>query len=86
MLLYCNLQTDIEFPEEKPLSIISIRRTSRKLDIWLDTEMFITSALFRIARIIPLIYKLDNSMSKLYTYLSTFTIRNLENLKLKKNM
>ena len=78
------LQTDIEIPEEKPLTIISIRGTSTILDIWLDTEMFITSALFTIARKIPLLYKLENTISTIYTFLSTFTIRNLENLTLTK--
>ena len=78
------LQTDIEIPEEKPLTIISIRGTSTILDIWLDTEMFITSALFTIARKIPLLYKLENTISSIYTFLSTFTIRNLENLTLTK--
>ena len=78
------LQTDIEIPTEKPLTIISIRGTVTILDIWLDTEMFITSALFSIARKVPLLYKLESIISSFYTFFSTITIRNLDNLTLTK--
>jgi len=74
------LQTNIEIPKEKPLTIISIRGTTNILDIWLDTELFITLILFSLSR--RILFKLENSLSSLYY--STLSIRNLENLILTK--
>ena len=74
------LQTDIEFPKEKPLTIISIRVTTNILDMQLDTKLFITSTLFSLSKRIPLLFELENSISSLCYWFEALSIRNLENI------
>ena len=74
------LQTDIEFLKEKPLTIISIRVTTNILDMQLDTKLFITSTLFSSSKRIPLLFKLENSISSLCYWFEALSIRNLENI------
>ena len=71
------LMTNIDIPGQKPLTVFSIQASMKKLDYWLDMEMFCSSALFTIIRILT-INKLESLTSEAITWLLTIPIRLLE--------
>ena len=71
------LMTNIEIPDQKPLTVFSIQASIKKLDYWLDFEIFCSSALFTIIRLIT-INKLESLTSRAITWLLTIPIRLLE--------
>ena len=76
------LQTDIEIPNKTPLTIISIKGTSNTFDMWLDIEMFLTSALLNFAKSFPLLFELEKKIISYYTTLATLPLRYLNNITL----
>ena len=76
------LKADFTIKGKKPLTIISIKGTSNWLDFFIDVEMFISSALFSIARQFPLLYKSESYASYFlaknsllpYDYLGSITL------------
>jgi len=71
------LMANINIPDEKPLTVFSIQASIKKLDYWLDFEIFCSSALFTIIRLIT-INKLESLTSRAITWLLTIPIRLLE--------
>ena len=71
------LMTNIDIPDQKPLTVFSIQASIKKLDYWLDFEIFCSSALFTIIRLIT-INKLESLTSRAITWLLTIPIRLLE--------
>jgi lipase ATG15 len=71
------LMINIDIPDQKPLTVFSIQASIKKLDYWLDFEIFSSSALFTIIRLIT-INKLESLTSKAITWLLTIPIRLLE--------
>ena len=57
------LKADFTIKGKKPLTIIAIKGTSNWLDFFIDVEMFISSALFSIARQFPILYKSESYAS-----------------------
>ena len=57
------LKADFTIKGKKPLTIIAIKGTSNWLDFFIDVEMFISSALFSIARQFPVLYKSESYAS-----------------------
>ena len=57
------LKADFTIKGKKPLTIIAIKGTSNWLDFFIDVEMFISSALFSIARQFPILYKSESYLS-----------------------
>ena len=76
------LQTDIEIPNETPLTIISIKGTSNSFDLWLDVEMFLTSALLNFAKNFPLLFELEDKIISYYSTLATLPLRYLNQITL----
>ena len=71
------LMTNIDIPGQKSLTVFSIQASIKKLDYWLDFEIFCSSALFTIIRLIT-INKLESLTSRAITWLLTIPIRLLE--------
>ena len=71
------LRIDIDIPNQKPLTVFSIQASIKKLDYWLDFEIFCSSALFSLIRIIT-INNLESLTSNAITWLLTIPIRILE--------
>ena len=72
------LQTDIDIPGDKEVTVFSIRGSRTNLDWWLDVELFSSSAMFSLLRWIPLISKYESITSKALSYLLTLPLRTLE--------
>ena len=72
------LQTDIDIPGNKEVTVFSIRGSRTNLDWWLDVEVFSSSAMFSLLRWIPLISKFESITSKTLSYLLTLPLRTLE--------
>ena len=76
------LKADFTITGKKPLTIIAIKGTSNWLDFFMDVEMFITSALFSLARQFPLLFKSESYASYFiakysllpYDYLGSVTL------------
>ena len=71
------LRIDIDIPNQKPLTVFSIQASIKRLDYWLDFEIFCSSALFSLIRIIT-INDLESLTSNAITWLLTIPIRILE--------
>ena len=71
----------IDIPNEKPLSIFAIQGSIKKLDWWVDIEIFCSSAIFSFLNKISLT-QLESLTSNIITILLTFPLRFLENLTL----
>ena len=71
------LMINIDIPNEKPLTIFSIQASIKQLDYWLDLEIFCSSALFSIIRLITL-NNLESLTSEAIIWLLTIPIRILE--------
>ena len=71
------LMINIDIPNEKPLTIFSIQASIKQLDYWLDLEIFCSSALFSIIRLIT-INSLESLTSRAIVWLLTIPIRILE--------
>ena len=83
--LYSNysmtLMTNIDIPGQKPITVFSIQASVKRLDYWLDLEIFCSSALFTLTRILT-VNKLESLTSRAITWLLTIPIRLLENFTL----
>ena len=71
----------IEIPNEKPLSVFAIRGSIKKLDWWLDIEIFCSSAIFYFLNRIS-ISQLESLTSYIITWLLTLPLRLLSKLTL----
>ena len=71
------LEIDMEIPGKKPLTVFSVQASLKRLDYWLDLEIFMSSAIFTIVRILT-ISKYESLTSRAITWLLTIPIRELE--------
>ena len=71
------LVTDIDIPGQKPLTIFAVQASLKRLDFWLDLEIFMSSAIFTLMRILT-INKYESLTSRAITWLMTIPIRELE--------
>ena len=71
------LMVNIDIPNQKPLTVFSIQASIKQLDYWLDLEIFCSSALFTISRILT-INTLESLTSKAIIWILTIPIRILE--------
>ena len=71
------LITDIDIPGLKPLTVFSVQASLKRLDYWLDLEIFMSSGIFTIMRILT-VSKYESLTSKAITWLLTIPIRVLE--------
>ena len=76
------LQIDISIPKKLPLTIISIKGTSNILDLWLDVEMFLSSALLNFAKSFPFLFEFEQEITSFYTKFATLPMKYLEDLTL----
>jgi len=75
------LMTNIDISGQKPITVFAIQASVKRLDYWLDLEIFCSSALFTLTRILT-INKLESLTSRAITWLLTLPIRLLEKLTL----
>ena len=75
------LMVNIDIPDQKPLTIFAIQGSLKRLDFWVDLEVFCSSAIFSIIRILT-INKLESLTSRALTWLLSIPIRTLENFTL----
>ena len=68
-------------PNEKPLSIFAIQGSIKKLDWWLDIEIFCSSAIFSFLNRIS-VTQLESLTSNIITWLLTLPLRFLDKLTL----
>ena len=68
-------------PHEKPLSIFAIQGSIKKLDWWLDIEIFCSSAIFSFLNRIS-VTQLESLTSNIITWLLTLPLRFLDKLTL----
>ena len=71
----------VTIPNEKPLSIFAIQGSIKKLDWWLDIEIFCSSAIFSFLNSIS-VTQLESLTSNIITWLLTLPLRFLEKLTL----
>jgi hypothetical protein len=71
----------VTIPNEKPLSIFAIQGSIKKLDWWLDIEIFCSSAIFSFLNRIS-VTQLESLTSNIITWLLTLPLRFLEKLTL----
>ena len=71
----------VTIPKEKPLSIFAIQGSIKKLDWWLDIEIFCSSAIFSFLNRIS-VTQLESLTSNIITWLLTLPLRFLEKLTL----
>ena len=71
------LLINIDIPNEKPLTVFSVQASIKQMDYWLDLEIFCSSGIFSIIRILT-INKLESFTSNAITWLLTIPIRILE--------
>ena len=74
----------VTIPHEKPLSIFAIQGSIKKLDWWLDIEIFCSSAIFSFLNRIS-VTQLESLTSNIITWLLTLPLRFLDKLTLFKN-
>ena len=77
------LLINLDIPNEKPLSIFAIQGSIKKLDWWVDIEIFCSSAIFSFLNRISL-SQLESLTSNVITWLLTLPLRSLEKLTLLK--
>ena len=77
------LLINLDIPNEKPLSIFAIQGSIKKLDWWVDIEIFCSSAIFSFLNRISL-SQLESLTSNVINWLLTITLRSLEKLTLLK--
>ena len=75
------LLVNIDVPNERPLTIFAIQGSIKKLDWWVDIEMFCSSAIFTLLNTISL-SQLESLNSKVINWLLTIPLRSLEGLTL----
>ena len=71
----------VTIPHEKPLSIFAIQGSIKKLDWWLDIEIFCSSAIFSFLNRIS-VTQLESLTSNIITWLLTLPLRFLDKLTL----
>ena len=71
----------VTIPHEKPLSIFAIQGSIKKLDWWLDIEIFCSSAIFSFLNCIS-VTQLESLTSNIITWLLTLPLRFLDKLTL----
>ena len=71
------LLVNIDVPNERPLTIFAIQGSIKKLDWWLDIEMFCSSAIFTLLNTISL-SQLESLNSQIINWLLTIPLRLLE--------
>ena len=71
------LMINLDIPNEKPLTVFSVQGSIKRLDYWLDLEIFCSSAIFSIIRIL-ILNRLESLTSSAIIWLLTIPIRNLE--------
>lgn len=71
------LLVNVDIPEERPLTILAIQGSIKKLDWWLDIEIFCSSAIFTLLNTIS-INQLESLTSHVITWLLTIPLRLLE--------
>ena len=71
------LMIDIDIPGKKPLTIFAVQASLKRLDFWLDLEIFMSSAIYTLMRILT-INKYESLTSRAITWLMTIPIRELE--------
>ena len=71
------LMIDMNIPDKKPLTIFSVQASIKRLDFWLDLEIFLSSGLFTIMRILT-ISKYESLTSRIITWFLTIPLRTLE--------
>ena len=71
------LLVNIDIPNEKPLTVFAIQGSIKKLDWWVDIEIFCSSAIFTFLNSIS-ISQLESLASKTITWLLTIPLRLLE--------
>ena len=77
------LLINLDIPNEKPLSIFAIQGSIKKLDWWVDIEIFCSSAIFSFLNRISL-SQLESLTSNVINWLLTLPLRSLEKLTLLK--
>ena len=70
------LMIDIDIPGKKPLTIFAVQASLKRLDFWLDLEIFMSSAIYTLMRILT-INKYESLTSRAITWLMTIPIREL---------
>ena len=68
------LLVNLDIPDEKPLTIFAIQGSIKKLDWWVDIEIFCSSAIFTFLNAIS-INSLESLTSKSITFLLTIPLR-----------
>ena len=68
------LLVNLDIPDEKPLTIFAIQGSIKKLDWWVDIEIFCSSAIFTFLNAIS-INSLESLTSKAITWLLTIPLR-----------
>ena len=71
------LMIDMNIPGKKPLTIFSVQASIKRLDFWYDLEIFLSSALFTIMRILT-INKYESLTSRVITWFLTIPLRTME--------
>jgi hypothetical protein len=71
------LLVNVEIPNERPLSIFAIQGSIKKLDWWVDIEIFCSSAIFTLLNTISL-SQLESLNSQVINWLLTIPLRVLE--------
>ena len=71
------LLVDIDIPEQRPLTILAIQGSIKKLNWWVDIELFCSSAIFTLLNTIS-INQLESLTSHVITWLLTIPLRLLE--------
>ena len=71
------LLVNIDIPNEKPLTVFAIQGSIKKLDWWVDIEIFCSSAIFTFLNSIS-ICQLESLTSRAMTWLLTIPLRLLE--------
>ena len=71
------LMINLDIPNEKPLTVFSVQASIKQLDYWLDLEIFCSSAILSIIRILT-INSLESLTSNAIIWLLTIPIRILE--------
>ena len=71
------LMTDINIPGKKPLTVFAVQASLKRLDFWLDLEIFLSSGIYTIVRTLT-VNKYESLTSRAITWLLTIPIRVLE--------
>jgi hypothetical protein len=71
------LMTDMDIPGKKPLTVFTIQASIKRLDYWLDLEIFLSSGILTICRILT-INKYESLTSRVITWFLTIPLRTME--------